>query len=114
MKKEIMVIPLVASSGHQRRKFSEDGIDQFRLAFGNELRIPCSPVKAADLIGQDDALHGQIRRKHHFEGIALLPARNRKYQREADQSVVRGGRNNQRRPSPRLLVTRLRIEVNPD
>ena len=80
----------------------------------NPLRTPNSPVKALDLISQHNSLNPQTGRKRHLEWIPLPLRSDWTQQCEPHPAVVGGRGQDQRGPLAGLLMTGLRIELQPD
>src|SRR5437763_15607579 len=74
---------------------------------GNAARLSNSPVQALELIRENRPLDAEPRRKEHVEWISLHLRGDRAAGGQAHPAVVRTRRGQQRRPMPRLLVTRL-------
>lgn len=81
---------------------------------GGEFRAARAPVQALDLIGEDDALNGEVGRKRDLERISLGSTRDRAEQPEPDLPVVGPGRDDDGGPTTGLLVARLRVQSDPD
>ena len=79
-----------------------------------ELRLTDAPVKALDLIGEHDSVHGQIGGERDLEGIALQGAGAGTQDRQTDLVVLALQRENGCRSAPGLLVACLRAEGDPD
>jgi hypothetical protein len=113
-------LPPRVSRPRQFSAFQQDGelAHDFGAGVGRqtrrEFRLARAPIETLDLISQDDSFHGQTRRKGDLKWVTLHLARNGTEQTEANLAVVRTGRHNNRGSSPRLLVSDLRIQADPD
>src|SRR5262245_6736731 len=79
-----------------------------------ELRSPSIPVQVLHVVGEHDAPHLAIVWQFDLKGISLRVSRDRTRNRKACLRVVRARREDQRWPTPALLVAGLRIEREPD
>ena len=77
----------------------------------HEVRAPLTPVEAFYLIGEDNAGNEGIVRDIYFPGIAFLLIGDRTNDGQTDRAIILGGGQDKRRPTPGLLVSFLRIEI---
>jgi hypothetical protein len=76
-------------------------------------RMPNAPVETLDLVRQHHALNLDAWRKHYLEWVALTVRTNRTQQGKTDATIVGRRRDDERWPLASLLMTRLRIELQP-
>ncbi len=72
------------------------------------------PVKASKLVGLNNPIDRQPAREMNVKGVSLAFGGNRTNERKAASAVVESGGNHQCRTPPRLLMSRLRAELQPD
>ena len=106
-----------ADALHSFRQQLDDAFLHFSEGFWfaslDEGNVPGTPVQTPYLVGENDAVHlpGV---QHDFKRIPFGLRGNGTHQREACFLVVAFGRHNHGRPLLCLLVSSLRIEVDPD
>jgi hypothetical protein len=89
----------------------QDIIQKLEVGRAHEVRAPFAPVEAFYLIGEDNAGNEGIVRDIYFPGIAFLLIGDRTNDGQTDRAIILGGGQDKRRPTPGLLVSFLRIEI---
>jgi len=98
----------------QRPELFQNFICGFSRQFADELGLSNTPVEVFHLVGKNDSGELRSRRNRYLERISFDLARHWTHDRQSNLAVVSRRGKNERRATPGLLVSRLRIEGYPN